>query len=106
MTSGALRKLLIAGAAVTMLAACAGQHLTPAQGLENADTASSLAYSAVAEAANAYEAAKPSDAARAEALKVKAWGLLQQERALYAQGQSVAALVTELQIIEAQAKGL
>jgi len=100
------RFAIVAVASALALSACATAHLTPSQDLENADTASSLAYAATATAANAYEAAKPSDAARAEALKVKAWGLLQQERALYAQGQSVAALVTELQTIEAQAKGL
>lgn len=103
-----MRRMFIVAvsAASFIVAACAAQNLTPSQNLENADTASSLAYASIATAANAYEAAKPGDAARAEAIKVQAWGILQQERTLYAQGQSVTALVQQLHDLQTQAKGL
>ena len=89
---------------LAMLAAC--QHFSPSQALEQADTAASDAYALTATLANGAEAADPALTAKAEAIKLQAWTILQQERAAYAQGQSVAAFVTQLQALEAQAKGL
>jgi len=99
-------KGLVALCAALALAGCASTALTPSQDLEQGDTAASLAYAAAATALNTYEAANPAGVAKAEAMKAKAWALLQQERSLYAQGQSVAALVTELQNLAIAAKGL
>lgn len=89
------------------LGACStAGSLSPSQTLEQGDTAASLAYAATATALNTYEAANPAGVAKGEALKAKAWALLQQERSLYAQGQSVDALVTQLQNLAIEAKGL
>lgn len=89
---------------VGSLAACA--TLTPAQNLEQADTAASLAYAATATVLNDVEAASPSKTAAAEAIKLQAWKLLVQERAVYAQGGQISTFVTQLQALEAQAKAL
>jgi hypothetical protein len=91
---------------LALLAPIGCASLTPAQNLEQGDTAASLAYAATATLLNDYEKAKPSGAAAAEAIKVKAWGLLVQERQLYAAGQSVAPLVSQLQALEASALAL
>lgn len=100
-------RALVALCAALALAGCASTaKLSPAQDLESADTAAASAYAGVALLCNAYEAAKPTDAARAEALKVKAWGIFQQEQALYKQGQDVSALLSQLQTLQTQAKGL
>ena len=102
-----MRPILAACAAMS-LAACGttGGSLTPAQTLEQGDTAASLAYAATATALNTYEAAHPEGKAKAEAIKVQAWNLLLQERALYAAGQPIASVLSQLQTIEATAKGL
>lgn len=107
MTSGTLRAILLAGACALSLAACATPSaLTPSQTLEQADTAASLAYAATATALNAYEAANPSGVTKAETIKTQAWDALQQERALYAKGQDVSAVLAQLQTLETQAKAL
>jgi hypothetical protein len=99
-----MRRTLAVLAAAVLLAAC--QHLTPAQTLEQGDTAASLAYAATATICNDVAAAFPAKATAAHALELQAWKLLVQERALYAQGASITDLVSQLQALEAQAKGL
>jgi hypothetical protein len=80
--------------------------MTPSQTLEQADTAASDAYALTATLANGAESASPALKPQADAIKLQAWTILQQERAAYAAGQQVAQFVTQLQALEAQAKAL
>jgi len=97
-------KTAIALAAALALGAC--QTFSPSQTLEQADTACSDAYALTATLANGAETASPSLKPQAEAIKLQAWTILQQERAAYAVGQSISGFLTQLQTLEAQAKAL
>ena len=92
--------------AALVLAGCAVSHFTPAQDLESADTAASLAYAAVAEVCNAAEDVRPAVAPQAEALKSQAWSILKRERQAYKLGLPVAGFVAELIALKPLAKAL
>jgi len=106
-----MRHPILAALAVLAAAgmeACAGlQAATPAILAERADTDASLTYAAIASGVNAYEAlptTSPAQAAPAEALKVKAWAILSQERQAYALGRTfdlsgLKALVTQASML-------
>lgn len=89
-----------------VLAGCAsGGGLTAAQLAEKADTDVQLAYVGIATTLNAVEAADPSKAVAAEAIKRQAWEALVKERALYAAGKAVDVSVMNTFAVQAAALG-
>jgi hypothetical protein len=98
-----MKRMIAALAFAGLLSACAS--LKPAQLAEKADTDASLAYAAVASSVNAYEGVAGADAAKAEALKLKAWEALMIERQAYAAGQAVDLTALTALVAQAQALG-
>lgn len=97
--------MLIASALAAGLTACS--TLDARQAAEKADIDASLAYAAIATAANAFEAragVTPSQVVNAEALKRKAWEALTVERQTYALAGTVD--LTALTALAVQAKTL
>jgi hypothetical protein len=84
------RSLAILGLAfiipTAMMAGCA--HQSVAQVSERADTDAADAYVAIASLCNAYEAAKPTDAASAETIKRDAWAAFSVAHGAYLAGQT------------------
>lgn len=103
-----MRLAFLAGALIGALAlgACASASLTPAQDLEEADTVFLDAYAATITVVNGVETVAPSKTTQAEAIRTQANAALAQEQAAYKAGQSITALVTSLEALEAQAKTL
>ena len=97
----ALAALLVGGS----LAACATQG-TPAQIAEKGDITVLSAYTAVANACNALEAAQPAKAASAEAVKDEAWAVVAKAHQAAKLGQDLAPFLTELQFLLTSAKAL
>ncbi len=100
-----MRRALAAALCGLLLASCASTATTVSQAAERADITASTLYAAVADAANAYELTAGADVAKAEALKLRAWKLLQDERAAYAAGQTFDLTALGQLVVQAQALG-
>ena len=86
-----------------MIAGCA--HQSVAQVEEQADTDAADAYSAIATLCNAYETARPTDAATAAAIKQQAWAAFQLAHSAYLAGQSVDLTALNALLVQAKALG-